>query len=288
MSATVDRLKKWLNHGADIAALDEMGNSRLHRAVIANDPEAVALLLEYGANPKLSNHEGLKPEHFSMYLDRPACSQLLELSGRQSFLYQASDEEKAPLSRHKLESLLSFTYLDHLLFPYSETIEYVSYLTASFIDPQQREEGLGWGGRFAKQIRKGEIANVSVRYVDETVGHGLFSEEDLAKGQYVGEYVGKIIEPTVGSDTSYQMKYVLDTISRKALVIDAKDGGNLLRFANHAEQANMRPVIAHLDDLIHVLFIADRDIAAGEQLCYNYGKGYWSEKEGKVDIINLS
>lgn len=274
MSATVERLRKWLHNGADMASLDEKGNSRLHRAIEENDPETVSVLLEYGANPLLPNNEGLTPIDFACYLQRPACRQVLELHESETF-YLQTENIITPVPRYEMEEIFHFTHSDHLLFPCIETIEYVSYLTANFISEKQQKLALSFGEKYANQIQKGQTADLFVSFVDNDIGYGLFSKKTIEKGSYIGEYVGEIIQPLKGQDPSYQMKYILDTINGQALIIDAKKKGNLLRFANHEENGNIQPVIAHLHNLIHVIFLASRPIQAHEQLCYDYGRGHW-------------
>lgn len=54
-----------LEHHADVNAQDEHGNTALHLASMRNDLPMVQLLIEYGANGAISNHQGKRPAQLS-------------------------------------------------------------------------------------------------------------------------------------------------------------------------------------------------------------------------------
>jgi len=60
-SEITDMIEVMLAHGADIDAKDFYGNSMLHRAVRAGNPDIVNQLLESGANPLSRDLNGLTP-----------------------------------------------------------------------------------------------------------------------------------------------------------------------------------------------------------------------------------
>src|SRR5687768_6484861 len=50
-----------------------------------------------------------------------------------------------------------------------------------------------WLGAFyAEQIRNHFVADVSIRWIDETLGYGLFAEQNIEAGGYIGEYAGVV------------------------------------------------------------------------------------------------
>ena len=133
------------------------------------------------------------------------------------------------------------------------------------------------GERFAVEIKKGVLAKASVRWVGPGVGYGLFAEEVIATGSFVGEYTGIVRENNLRylqPLNNYCYEYpVLDAIGR-SFVIDATHG-NFTRFINHSSAPNLQPGYAFRDGAFHCIFLALRQIQKGEQLSYDYGKSYW-------------
>ena len=103
-------------------------------------------------------------------------------------------------------------------------------------------------------------------------GKGVFALCDLRAGERLIEYVGEIItweealnrhphDPTNPNHTFY---FHIDD----GRVIDAKHGGNSSRWINHSCEPNCE---ADQTDEGRVFIKALRDIAAGEELFYDYG-----------------
>src|SRR5262245_44458938 len=44
------------------------------------------------------------------------------------------------------------------------------------------------GAYYADAIRDHSVADVSIRWIDEALGYGIFAEHDIAAGDYIGEY----------------------------------------------------------------------------------------------------
>jgi len=138
-------------------------------------------------------------------------------------------------------------------------------------------ESLELGEKFARQIQAGELPVVSVRFVNDQVGYGLFAEEEIVEGFFVGEYTGLVrennrryFEPL----NHYCYEYPVTDAMGRSFVIDATQG-NLTRFINHSFKPNLKPRYAFLDGFYHCIFIAQRTIAKGTQLTYDYGQSYW-------------
>ncbi len=103
---------------------------------------------------------------------------------------------------------------------------------------------------------------LEVRYVNETVGHGLFATQPLPAGTFLGEYVG-IVKSTSQADSAGDDS--LATLSGYALMypstscgfeIDSLEYGNLLRFANHSSQPCARFKRAAINGLGHVYCVS--------------------------------
>ncbi len=164
---------------------------------------------------------------------------------------------------------LEFEYLPKLSF---QTPELKKLLRKdSGVDPSHVALGKKW----KKAIEAGDHPKVSIRWMDEKVGHGLFAEEDLPEGSYVGEYVGEVRRNDNRlfiSDYLYAYP-VCDEIGRN-YVIDAF-AGNIIRFVNHSYTPNLKPQYVFFDGYYHMILLAMTPIKKGTQLMYNYGKQYW-------------
>lgn len=102
-------------------------------------------------------------------------------------------------------------------------------------------------------------------------GKGVFALQDLAEGETLIEYVGEVISwpealrrhPHDPAHPNHTFYFHID----EDHVIDAKVGGNSSRWINHSCQPN-----CEADEQGRRVFIkALRNIAAGEELFYDYG-----------------
>lgn len=102
-------------------------------------------------------------------------------------------------------------------------------------------------------------------------GKGVFAVQDIAEGETIIEYVGEIISwpdaqarhPHNPDDSNHTFYFHVD----ETRVIDALYGGNSSRWINHCCAPN-----CEADEQGGRVFIkALRNIAAGEELNYDYG-----------------
>lgn len=100
-----------------------------------------------------------------------------------------------------------------------------------------------------------------------SAGLGLFAAEPIPKDACVIEYVGNLI-----SEEEYRASgssYLFDIGPRGAL--DGSPRWNRARYINHSCVPNCEPTVRRQRIFIHAL----RDIAAGEELSYDYGSDYF-------------
>lgn len=110
--------------------------------------------------------------------------------------------------------------------------------------------------------------NLHYRIGRSSAGFGLFAKDNILKGDLVIEYIGEKIT----EDEAYRRggKYLFELNDN--WTIDGKGRDNIARYLNHACKPNCE---ARLNDEETRIFIyAKRNIAAGEELTYNYGKIY--------------
>jgi hypothetical protein len=101
-------------------------------------------------------------------------------------------------------------------------------------------------------------------------GTGVFAIRRIRTGTRIIEYVGERVSHAE-ADRRYQRKDANDNhtflfIVDRRTVIDAGVGGNAARFINHSCAPNCETVIEDRRVFIYAL----RDIAAGEELAYDY------------------
>jgi SET domain-containing protein len=116
-------------------------------------------------------------------------------------------------------------------------------------------------------------------------GRGVFATAPIAKGTRILEYLGDRVSHKA-ADARYEDHDENDNhtflfIVDKHTVIDAAVGGNDARFINHQCKGNCESVIKYR----RVFIDATRDIAAGEELGYDYEIGRDKDDPPNVDEI---
>ncbi|KAL6919711.1 hypothetical protein FSHL1_003689 [Fusarium sambucinum] len=123
----------------------------------------------------------------------------------------------------------------------------------------------------------------------EGVGYGLFTIEPIAQDDFIIEYVGELITHDEGVrrearrgdvfDEESNISYVFTLLEAEGIWVDAATYGNLSRYINHASESdkrgcNITPCILYVNGEYRIKFSAMRDIAAGEELFFNYGENF--------------
>ncbi len=191
------------------------------------------------------------------------------------------------LSIQELEAHLQFTYLPQIAFENNaDKEEVLAKGLAKSSSGAIKAEALELGKQFITQIELAYIPSVSVRFIDPQVGHGLFAEEKICKGSYVGEYTGivrkndrRYTEPL----NHYCYEYPVPDHIGRSYVIDATQG-NLTRFINHSFHPNLRPVHVFYEGYYHLIFLALETLSKGTQLSYDYGHSYWHVRGAPVAL----
>jgi hypothetical protein len=135
------------------------------------------------------------------------------------------------------------------------------------------------GALFQKQLFEGTVADISIKWVDHQIGHGVFTNQDLGIGDYVGEYTGVVRKRRLFSSrglNDYSFSYPTSSLFFKKFTIDAETHGNEMRYINHSDSPNCEAVSVLCNDFIRVVIRATKAIPRGSQLHYDYGPEYWS------------
>jgi len=253
----------------------------LHKAIIDDDLKAIQALK--GKYQECCDDLGFTPIELAQLLNRQQCLELLCPRMPISFLV-------------KLKGAATFNRMDIVEFEDCFNIEYAPYLifkSYAFLREVIKEcpyilrsswiagDNYAYFRQFRKQMELGVVADVSVRWVDEDFGYGLFAEQEMAKGDFIGEYTGelRLLSRLRSDQNGYCLHYHTKWWSLKYFVIDALLSGNLMRFINHSDSPNVQPLCAIDRGLQHQIFITREPIAKGTQLTLNYGADYWIRRQ---------
>jgi hypothetical protein len=144
---------------------------------------------------------------------------------------------------------------------------------------------------YADDVAAQVLAPISLRWLGGAVGHGVFAEDRILEGDFIGIYGGAVQPKDSVTNKDYAWAYPTETINDEPidgifLSLDARYVGNEMRFVNDGINPNciVRYVIGH-DNLWHVCYTALREIPCGEQLLVSYGKAYWETRKYKYQAL---
>lgn len=142
----------------------------------------------------------------------------------------------------------------------------------------QREKWLGYF--YAKEMLLGCSVQLTIAWINQRVGYGVFANEEIAKNTCIGEYTGLIRKRSwfEGDNNIYCFEYPIEEYKRSPYVIDARLIGNHTRFINHSETPNLSSALVYHQGKRHVILYANEKVHKGSQLCYDYGPNYWKNR----------
>ncbi|XP_020373835.2 lysine methyltransferase 5Ab [Rhincodon typus] len=128
-------------------------------------------------------------------------------------------------------------------------------------------------------IRNGKEEGMKVGIIDGK-GRGVMATKPFQRGEFVVEYNGDLIEFTDAKNR--EAKYAQDPSTgcymyyfqylSKTYCVDAtKETTRLGRLINHSKNGNCQTKLHDVDGKPHLILVASRDIAKGEELLYDYG-----------------
>ncbi len=253
-----------------------MKNLHLLHAILSEDFTTIRLLRDDKTLRNERDEWGYTPVEIAKYFNKIKCLRVLREWNPQKFkVFPKSSKQLLEYNDVEMEELFNFQPIEFNYFfdlsLFLKTLNNCPYLYK-----------YSWIAKKYSPMKKGDFA---IRWIDETLGYGLFNEKYLKAEDFIGEYVGeiRIINKTDPKLNGYCVHYPTKWFSKEYTVIDAKNYGNELRFVNHSDDPNLVARWGYDRNLLHLYFFAKKDIPPDSQLTIDYGEDYWQfrEKVGK-------
>lgn len=211
----------------------------------------------------------------------------------EGFIFVEKMGEKKLLSIPEFESLTKAAFIPVLDFQdfsvYRDVADRIEKLKKK---GELTQEQLWLGSYYKNEMLSLFFPDVIVRWIDDSLGWGVFAAKAFKKMEFIAEYCGKVRRrKRADRHNAYCFEYVGAPHVPTPYTIDAQDQGGIARFINHSAQPNLRSVLATVDGISHVILIVDRPISKGTQLLYDYGSDYWHHRtkpRGLTDDASLN
>lgn len=172
--------------------------------------------------------------------------------------------------------------------PYLPCIQFIDFRTFQKISKRSKKPPIDaehkWLSTYFRKevLEERGVPPISLRWIDDEIGWGVFAEKDFQKTEFIAKYSG-IVRKRVRHDSknAYCFEYpleLMETEESSPYVIDAQDIGGISRYINHSEIPNLASLSVHVEGINHIILYTIKKIPKGEQLCYDYGPGYWQAR----------
>lgn len=181
-----------------------------------------------------------------------------------------------PISLYQLHQITGAYYLSGLEFLSFKIGRQIARKT----DPKEMDAEHKWlSAYFRKEVLQPSLCEVSLRWIDDRIGWGVFAERDFMPTEYIAEYSG-VVRKRVAQDAKngYCFEYPLAPGADSPYLIDAQDRGGISRYINHSNRPNLTSLSVHVEGVNHIVLYTVKKISKGDQLCYDYGPDYWKRR----------
>ena len=202
----------------------------------------------------------------------------LKLQSERKFLLYDEGEIKS-LTLDYFKKIFNVDYLFDLHFESVSSLKRIEKqckraLNNGFIDHECQ-----WlGSYYRSQINNCSVHPVYIRWIDETLGYGLFAAKKIKAGSFIGQYTGFVRRRRFfkASINDYCFSYPTSCLHWIKHSVDALQLGNEMRFANHSDQPNSESTAVWTAPILRVAIRALQDIPKDQQITYNYDESYWN------------
>ncbi|GAV05619.1 hypothetical protein RvY_15719 [Ramazzottius varieornatus] len=140
-------------------------------------------------------------------------------------------------------------------------------------------------------VQKGVTCSFQVQKTQNR-GWGLFAASFIPEGSYLGDYCGEIIRDEEANERKHRDVYLFelsnsDGKAEEVFCVDACQYGNMTRFMNHSCEPNAIPFWLFADSqdqrYPRIAIFSSKSIEKGEEICFDYGKGFWKMKASEFN-----
>lgn len=172
---------------------------------------------------------------------------------REDMITLTRESERSSVTLLLLGDILGFSYTRRLLCFHESDLRNIEIFDSSVFESAA---SLGW----LDFLERGAVFNqLSVNYISPSVGFGLFSNENILKGTFIGEYTGllhsckRYDSDTIAVKSRYSVSY---PSCDGGFEIDASEYGNIIRFVNHSNLPNAEFKSVLLGGLVHIVCVS--------------------------------
>lgn len=260
--------------------------SLMHLAVLSNQIDLVQKIIAQDPHLKMrKNAYGLTPMDLAQLLEKEEVISMFGSTKKSLFSDQPNVmfEGEGPF-----ETISSLGYASHPLFPTSQMLKAVLHQTQKTKEEDLiPTEKIWMGVYFDHELLVGIHPKVSVRWIDASLGFGVFAKENIAACTFIGEYTGELRKASSKElhDKFYCVRYPSWGTGKQRLVLDAEKKGNFTRLLNHSFKPNLGLQSVYWRGIPRMIFIALQDIEEGAQLTFDYGPIFWKEHKEKPKVL---
>lgn len=187
-----------------------------------------------------------------------------------------------PCGPKEFEQVFGVRYLPTLEFANWRAENYLRKKCARAHKKGRIEKLTLWLGQLhKKEVARGADVDLTIKWIDEQMGYGLFTNKKIPAWHYIGEYTGLLRRRGLlkRDVNDYCFQYPREWSTTKAFTIDSEDQGNYTRFINHSDGPNVESRSFFHDGVFHIAFRSTQEIEAGSELTYDYGEIYWNNRK---------
>lgn len=255
--------------------------SPLHIAVIQSDLSIVQELKDSEWSHAV-DALGFSPYELAKLLGKKDCQRIFAEDSEPLLKVRIKGEEHfSPMKTSQFEQFFQVIYRPSLVFKsYSDLEDTIARCPLLFRWKWSSYENHQLAHYHQRELNSGASAKIYLKWIDETLGYGVFLDEDLPANAFIGEYTGvvKQLAKRERDENAYCYEYPTRILSSGSFAIDALNEGNWTRFINHSIKSNLHAVYLIDRQLLHLVFFAKHPIVRGTQLTIDYGKDYWKNR----------